>query len=101
MAHRQLMKQTLAAMIRNGLGKETELDQPRRELAPPQQEALDALLADLHGATVGAALASHFSPMERVLLLIAIHQQRQIDCLNFFLQRQSQQILDSYLKVKD
>ena len=93
------VKQTLSAMIREGIGNETALDQLRRDLEPEEQAALDAILSELRGRNLGAALASSISPMERVLFLIAIRQQQRIDCLEFIVQRHAASLLQTYLEA--
>jgi len=90
------MAETLVQRVRKGFEHATALDQLRSRLDDHDQAGLDPLLATISQAQLLTSFASNISPFERILLVIAARQQQRIECLEFFLKRQSEKLLEQY-----
>lgn len=90
------MERTLRALMQDALMNETALTKFRQTLDEPDQTALDGVLGALRGYGTTVEAASQMSPMERFLLLAALRQHQQVECLEILLQRLSERVLELY-----
>lgn len=92
--------ETLAGMLRERSAHNTDLDRWRAGRSAADNEALDSLLGDLN-SDVAADLVGQLGSFERILLLIAVRQQRRLESLEYCLKRLFEERLAESLKEQN